>query len=85
MEENHIMEKRKDREDQSMYWKKACKLTAVLGLAVMLQIQTVSAAAISGGEGSYYPEKEHAGISLADMERELFDEEALREAANEFE
>ena len=37
------MEKRKDREDQSMYWKKACKLTAVLGLAVMLQIQTVSA------------------------------------------
>ncbi len=83
MEENHIMEKRKDREDQSMYWKKACKLTAVLGLAVMLQIQTVSAAAISGGEGSYYPEKEHAGISLADMERELFDEEALREAANE--
>ena len=33
------MEKRKDREDQSMDWKKACKLTAVLGLAVMLQIQ----------------------------------------------
>ena len=35
------MEKRKDREDQSMDWKKACKLTAVLGLAVMLQIQSV--------------------------------------------
>ena len=41
MEENHIMEKRKDREDQSMYWKKACKLTAVLGLAVMLEREAI--------------------------------------------
>ena len=41
-------------------------------LALILGAEQVSAAVTLGGEGTVYPEKEHAEVSLGEMSRELF-------------
>ena len=44
---------------------------------MILGAEQVSAAVTLGGEGTVYPEKEHAEVSLGEMSRELFDQEAV--------
>lgn len=52
-------------------------------LALILGAEQVSAAVTLGGEGTVYPEKEHAEVSLGEMSRELFDQEAFDQAVEE--
>ena len=52
-------------------------------LVLALAAQGVSGAVATGGEGSYYREKEHEQVSLADMDRKSFNEEEFRKAASE--
>ena len=52
-------------------------------LLCSLTAQTVAAAAVSGGEDSYYPEKTHQEISLDDMDRKSFDADAFSETVEE--
>ncbi len=59
---------------------KGC-LTGIL--LCSLTVQNVAAATVSGGEGSYYPEKEHQGLSLDEMDRKSFDGDAFTETVEE--
>ena len=68
-----------------MEGKTAGKTALILSLLLVLPARTVYGASVSGGEGSYYPKKEHAEIALSDMERELFDEELFRQTVAELE
>ena len=66
-----------------MHLKTAGRIMIAGTLVLALAAQGVSGAVATGGEGSYYREKEHEQVSLADMDRKSFNEEEFRKAASE--
>ncbi len=52
-------------------------------LLCSLTAQNVAAVTVSGGEGSYYPEKVHQGLSLDEMDRKSFDADSFTETVEE--
>lgn len=52
-------------------------------LALLLWTVQAEASVTMGGDGTVYPEKEHGEVSLDKMSRDLFDQEAFEEAAEE--